>query len=81
MPRNIFRKVFFVLEAIKPKLCYVFIPQLAHPTVNKTRNVLINVHNHWCRLKSVSVIRFEYVSVVLVIQNAKRMRRIIQGYS
>jgi hypothetical protein len=37
-------------------------------------------HNHFCRGKAISVTYSEYVSVALVIQHAKRMRRIIIPY-
>jgi hypothetical protein len=33
--------------------------------------------NHYCRVEVVSVTQYEYVSVALVIQHAKRMRRVI----
>jgi len=41
------------------------------------RNTEERSHNHLCHVISVSVICFEYVSVALVIQNAKRLHCII----
>ena len=41
------------------------------------RNVEARSHNHFCRGKAISITYSEYVSVALVIQDAKRMRRII----
>jgi hypothetical protein len=40
-------------------------------------NIQARSRNHWCRWKSISITYFECVSVALVIQHAKRMRRII----
>jgi hypothetical protein len=41
------------------------------------RNIEARSRNHCCRGKAISITYSECVSVALVIQNAKRMRRII----
>jgi hypothetical protein len=63
------------------------VPLAQNPTdhfhIQKTGNVRINVkiqgrsRNHSCRGKAISMTYSKRVSVVLVIQHAKRMRRII----
>jgi len=42
-----------------------------------TRNIATPSHNHCCRGKTTSITYFEFVSVALVIQHTKRMRRYI----
>jgi hypothetical protein len=44
------------------------------------RNVCARSRNHCCRGKTISITYFECVSLALVIQHAKRMRRIILSY-
>ena len=41
------------------------------------RNIEVRSRNHFCCEKAVSITYYECVSVVLVMQHAKRMRRII----
>jgi hypothetical protein len=50
-------------------------------TLNKIANVRIEQlsRNHYCRGKAVSSKYYEYVSVTLVIQHAKRMRDIVSS--
>ena len=37
----------------------------------------VNPHNHCCSGKTISITYYEYMFVALVIQHAKRMRRIV----
>jgi hypothetical protein len=41
------------------------------------RNTEVRSRNHCCHVKAISITYSEYMSVVLVIQHAKSMRRII----
>jgi hypothetical protein len=41
------------------------------------RNIEVRSHNHLCRGKAIIITNSESVSIALVIQHAKRMRRII----
>jgi hypothetical protein len=88
MYKNLYRnmKIFYAQELLPQSLFEIM--QCVHPiicTANSSQDTQCGYkrdaeersHNHRCRVQAVSIIHFEYASVALFNQHAKRMRRII----